>query len=205
MEMMLGGGRYAGAGVGRWAKAVGLAMSMTHVPTNWASGIMTIMQRESGGNPRAINLNDINAAHGDPSRGLMQVIGATFKAHHQPGTSWDIYDPVANIAAAINYIKSRYGSIFKVQQANPNMPPRGYDNGGPVPPGYHFIRNNTGKTEMMLNPAQGKALEDRIRGGGGGDTYIIKIGDEEICRIVDGRVAQATNGIATILKAGKKV
>jgi SLT domain-containing protein len=33
----------------------------------------------------------------------MQVIGATFRAFHWPGTSDDIYDPLANIAAALNY------------------------------------------------------------------------------------------------------
>jgi SLT domain-containing protein len=44
-----------------------------------------------------------NAAMGDPSRGLMQTIMTTFRAYHWPGTSWDIYNPLANIAAAINY------------------------------------------------------------------------------------------------------
>ena len=61
------------------------------------------MQTESGGNPRAINLTDINAQHGDPSRGLMQTIMSTFLAYHWPGTSFDIYNPLANIAAALNY------------------------------------------------------------------------------------------------------
>ena len=37
------------------------------------------------------------------------MIGATFSAFHVPGTSWNIYDPLANIAAAINYARARYG------------------------------------------------------------------------------------------------
>jgi SLT domain-containing protein len=39
---------------------------------------------------------------------------------------------VANLAAAIRYIESRYGTIFRVQQANKNLPPRGYGHGGHV-------------------------------------------------------------------------
>jgi phage-related protein len=63
----------------------------------------------SGGNAAAINLSDINAQQGDPSRGLMQVIGTTFSEYHWPGTSNNIYDPLANIAAALNYAKNVYG------------------------------------------------------------------------------------------------
>jgi SLT domain-containing protein len=74
-----------------------------------AARVMYQMQTESGGNPNAINLTDINAQHGDPSRGLMQVIGSTFRAYHWPGTSWNIYNPLANIAAALRYARARYG------------------------------------------------------------------------------------------------
>ncbi|OLZ74246.1 hypothetical protein AV521_00675 [Streptomyces sp. IMTB 2501] len=117
-----------GGGVdGEIAKAIAKAMSLTGVRgSKWADGIATIIRRESGGNPRAINNWDSNAAAGNASRGLMQVIPTTFRAYHQAGTSWDIFDPVANIAAAINYIKSRYGDISRVQQADPSKPPKGY-------------------------------------------------------------------------------
>ena len=50
-----------------------------------------------------------NAAAGDPSRGLLQTIGSTFDAYHVAGTSTNIYDPLANIAAAINYARHVYG------------------------------------------------------------------------------------------------
>ncbi|MEU8898479.1 transglycosylase SLT domain-containing protein [Nocardia sp. NPDC048505] len=77
-------------------------------------GIHRNIIRESGGNPRAINLWDSNAAAGIPSKGLLQVIDPTFERYHVEGTSWDIYDPVANIAAACNYAAARYGSIDNV-------------------------------------------------------------------------------------------
>jgi hypothetical protein len=83
------------------------------IPASY-DGIHRNAMRESSGNPQAINLSDSNAAAGTPSKGLMQVIDPTFAAYHVDGTSWDIYDPVANIAAACNYAAHRYGSIDNV-------------------------------------------------------------------------------------------
>ncbi|MFE5622697.1 transglycosylase SLT domain-containing protein [Streptomyces virginiae] len=81
------------------------------------NGIHRNVMRESSGNPKAINLWDINAQNGIPSKGLLQVIDPTFKAYHVPGTSLDSYDPVANITAACNYAAARYGSIDNVNGA----------------------------------------------------------------------------------------
>jgi hypothetical protein len=80
-------------------------------------GIHRNIMRESGGNPRAINLSDSNAAKGTPSKGLLQVIDPTFNAYHVDGTAFDIYDPVANITAACNYAAHRYGSMDNVNGA----------------------------------------------------------------------------------------
>ncbi|MCT7354766.1 transglycosylase SLT domain-containing protein [Streptomyces sp. 15-116A] len=80
-------------------------------------GIHRNIMRESSGNPKAINLWDINAQNGIPSKGLLQVIPPTFKAYHVPGTSWNIYDPVANITAACNYAADRYGTMDNVDSA----------------------------------------------------------------------------------------
>ncbi|MGK5697242.1 transglycosylase SLT domain-containing protein [Streptomyces sp. URMC 128] len=80
-------------------------------------GIKRNIIRESSGNPKAINNWDINAINGIPSKGLLQVIPPTFKHWHVPGTSWDIYDPVANITAACNYAADKYGSMDNVNSA----------------------------------------------------------------------------------------
>ncbi|MFF8607042.1 transglycosylase SLT domain-containing protein [Streptomyces sp. NPDC015346] len=77
-------------------------------------GIHRNIMRESSGNPQAINLWDSNAVKGTPSKGLLQVIEPTFLAYHVPGTSMDLFDPVANITAACNYAADRYGSIDNV-------------------------------------------------------------------------------------------
>ncbi len=142
----VGGAGTIGGNLAAWIMQ---AIALTGVPASWAGGLGVLIMRESGGNPRAINLTDSNAAMGDPSRGLMQTIGSTFNAYHLAGTSLDIYDPVANIAAGIRYILSRYGGIGNVQQANPNLPPRGYDQGGYLPPGGTYAWNGTGRTETV--------------------------------------------------------
>ncbi|MEU8590673.1 transglycosylase SLT domain-containing protein [Streptomyces sp. NPDC048664] len=81
------------------------------------SGIYRNVMRESSGNPMAINNWDVNAQNGIPSKGLLQVIDPTFRAYHVAGTSWNIYDPVANITAACNYAAHRYGSMDNVNSA----------------------------------------------------------------------------------------
>ncbi|SHI28710.1 transglycosylase SLT domain-containing protein [Streptomyces sp. 3214.6] len=80
-------------------------------------GLHKNIMRESSGNPNAINDWDINAINGIPSKGLLQVIPPTFASYHVSGTSWNIYDPVANITAAANYAADKYGSIDNVNSA----------------------------------------------------------------------------------------
>ncbi|MDQ0378422.1 transglycosylase SLT domain-containing protein [Amycolatopsis thermophila] len=72
--------------------------------------IWTIVEKESGGDPNAINLWDSNAKAGHPSKGLMQCIDSTFNAYKLPGHD-DIYNPVDNIIAGVRYTFSRYGGF----------------------------------------------------------------------------------------------
>ncbi|MFD0532225.1 transglycosylase SLT domain-containing protein [Kitasatospora arboriphila] len=96
-----------------WINQALAVMAENHIPGSY-DGIYRNIMRESSGNPQAINLTDSNAAAGHPSKGLLQVIDPTFQAYHVPGTSTDIYDPVANITAACNYAAHFYGSIDNV-------------------------------------------------------------------------------------------
>ncbi|WP_307813697.1 transglycosylase SLT domain-containing protein [Streptomyces sp. N35] len=88
-------------------------MASKNIPGSY-EGLLRNIQRESSGDPRAINNWDINAQRGTPSIGLLQVIQPTFDAYHVPGTPHDIYHPVSNITAAANYAAARYGSIDNV-------------------------------------------------------------------------------------------
>jgi SLT domain-containing protein len=81
----------------------------------YVDDVLIVIEYESGGDPRARNDFDVNAQNGDPSRGLMQTIGATFSAFRDPALPNDIFDPVANIYAGLAYGIARYGSI-------PNIP-----------------------------------------------------------------------------------
>src|SRR5215831_13277901 len=162
-----------GAGVAQWRGDVLRALAMEGLPLSLASRVLYQMQTESGGNPNAINLTDSNAAMGDPSRGLLQTIMSTFRAFHWPGTSWNIYDPLANIAAAINYAVHRYGPSLMSGGMGMGSG-HGYDTGGWL--GWPL--NRTGKPEAVLNPAQSAAFLDLAeaarRGGTGGmrDVYL---------------------------------
>ena len=99
-----------------WIKHSLDIMAADHIPGSY-NGIYRNIIRESSGNPNAINLWDSNAAKGIPSKGLLQVIDPTFQAYHVAGTSWNIYDPVANITAACNYAYHVYGSMDNVNSA----------------------------------------------------------------------------------------
>lgn len=114
-----------GSGVSRWSGVAAKALMMTgqYSKAN-LDRLLYQMKTESGGNPRAINLWDINAKRGIPSKGLMQVIDPTFRAYAMPGFNTNIYDPLSNILASIRYAVSRYGSLSKAYRGV------GYDTGG---------------------------------------------------------------------------
>ncbi|CAL9395175.1 transglycosylase SLT domain-containing protein [Streptomyces werraensis] len=99
-----------------WIREAMSIMKKNGIPGSY-EGIHRNIMRESSGNPKAINLWDINAQKGIPSKGLLQVIPPTFEAYHVKGTPKDIYDPVANIVAACNYAADKYGTMDNVDSA----------------------------------------------------------------------------------------
>jgi tape measure domain-containing protein len=120
-------GNIGGAGVQRWAPLVLEVLKMLRQPSWLLSHVLRRMNQESGGNPRAINLWDSNAARGTPSIGLMQTIGPTFAAHAGPFLRRGIYDPLANIYAGLHYALGRYPSLQYAMDK-----PGGYKLGGLV-------------------------------------------------------------------------
>jgi hypothetical protein len=99
-----------------WIRESLAVMAQKGIPGTY-DGIYRNVMRESSGNPAAVNNWDSNAAKGTPSKGLLQVIDPTFLAYHVAGTSYDPFDPVANITAACNYAAAVYGSIDNVNGA----------------------------------------------------------------------------------------
>jgi len=119
-----------GGNVERWREYVIKALkanglqATAHQVNSW----MKLIQRESNGDPRAINLWDSNAKAGHPSKGLAQTIDSTFNAYKFAGHN-DIYNGYDNLLAAINYMKNRYGTS---DAAFTRVASYGYANGGLV-------------------------------------------------------------------------
>lgn len=119
-----------GGSVERWRSYVERALKENGIePTGFrVSKILATIQRESNGNPNAINNWDSNAMAGHPSIGLMQTIGPTFEAYKHAGHN-NIRNGYDNLLAAINYIKQRYGTS---DAAFNRVAAYGYANGGLV-------------------------------------------------------------------------
>lgn len=105
------GSKFKGSGAAMAKAAISKALSMLGKPMSLLNPLMTIAQRESGFNPNAINLWDINARRGDPSIGLFQVIGSTFKRWMYPGHG-NRRNPLDSALAAIRYMDGRYGGVM---------------------------------------------------------------------------------------------
>jgi TP901 family phage tail tape measure protein len=165
-----------GSGVARWKSTVIQALKMEGLPTDLAANVLYQMQTESGGNPNAINLTDSNAAAGDPSRGLMQTIMSTFRAYHWPGTSWNIYDPLANVAAAINYAKHVYGPNLANQYGGIGSG-HGYASGGPSSGGWAMVGERGRELVRLPNGSRvfSHGTSEGMMGGGGAIEIIISI------------------------------
>lgn len=139
-DMESAGGVGGAGGAKRWTPVVLQALSMLGLPVSNLGITLRRMNQESGGNPHAINLTDVNAQRGDPSRGLMQTIMGTFRAFHMPGTSNDIYNPLANILASMRYALARYGSLGAAYGRK-----GGYQNGTPnASAGIHRVADGGG-------------------------------------------------------------
>lgn len=162
---------HIGGGVRQWAPLVLQVLALLGQPSSALGPVLSRMQRESGGNPRAINLWDSNARAGDPSRGLMQTIGGTFNAYAGPFRGRGIYDPLANIYAGVNYAIHRYGHGWISRM----LAPGGYDHGGWLPPGRHMVENRTGRPEPVFSGQQWDLLRRSVQQGahrGGGDVHV---------------------------------
>ena len=151
-----------GAGVEQWRPLVEKVLKAKGLPLTLTDTTLRRMNQESGGNPRAINLWDSNAAKGTPSKGLMQTIDTTFQANKDPGYD-DIWDPESNIRASINYTLRTYGSLPAGYNRAGGYATGGflpdfgrfhlYDQGGFIPHGGMGL-NLSGRPEPVLTAPQ---------------------------------------------------
>lgn len=104
----------AGTTITRWNPVTLCILAVLRRPTAELDDVNLIIKYESGGDPTAINLWDLNWKAGHPSKGLIQVIQPTFDYYRSNQLPNDLYNPAANLYAGLNYAVHRYGSIHDV-------------------------------------------------------------------------------------------
>ncbi|WP_058612496.1 tape measure protein [Mammaliicoccus sciuri] len=116
------GGKSGGGG---WLNTIRTALKIAKLPVTqkYINAWMKQIQTESSGNARAMGGND-GLADGN-AMGLVQVKPGTFKANQGKGMG-DIWNPLHNLVAGMNYAKNTYGSrlLGTIGQGH------GYANGG---------------------------------------------------------------------------
>ena len=142
------GANPGGSGVQRWKPYVIQALKANGFDASayQVAAWMRVIQRESNGNPRAINLWDSNAKAGIPSMGLVQTIGPTFNAFKFPGHN-DVYNGYDDLLAGIHYMKSIYGSGSSAFARVSG--PEGYANGGLITRPIHALVGEDGPETIL--------------------------------------------------------
>ena len=142
------GANPGGSGVQRWRPYVIQALKANGFDASayQVAAWMRVIQRESNGNPRAINLWDSNAKKGIPSMGLVQTIGPTFNAFKFPGHN-DVYNGYDDLLAGIHYMKSIYGSGSSAFARVSG--PEGYANGATITRPIHAIVGEDGPETIL--------------------------------------------------------
>lgn len=137
-----------GSGVQRWKPYVIQALKANGFDASdyQVAAWLRVIQRESNGNPKAINLWDSNAKAGIPSMGLVQTIGPTFNAFKFPGHN-DVYNGYDDLLAGIHYMKSIYGSGSSAFARVSG--PEGYANGGLITQPIHALVGEDGPETIL--------------------------------------------------------
>jgi hypothetical protein len=150
-------------------RVINTAMRLVGIPGNirgaWRSMSLARSHQESGWNPNAQNNWDVNAQRGDPSRGLFQTIGATFKAYALPGHR-NILNPLDNAVAAFRYMLSAYGrgSWALALSRMLGRAGVGYASGGPIP-GF----GGGDQVPVMLERGEHVFTKEEVQAAGGHD------------------------------------
>ncbi|HIH0414228.1 TPA: peptidoglycan DD-metalloendopeptidase family protein, partial [Staphylococcus aureus] len=101
-----GGGATSGSGATYASRVIRQAQSILggRYKGKWIHDqMMRVAKRESNYQSNAVNNWDINAQRGDPSRGLFQIIGSTFRANAKRGYT-NYNNPVHQGISAMQYI-----------------------------------------------------------------------------------------------------
>lgn len=183
------------AGVEQWRGLAKQALLLTNqFSESNLNALLTQMMHESGGNPNAINNWDINAIRGIPSKGLMQVIDPTFRANAMAGFNTNIYDPLSNMIAAINYTVRRYGSLYAGWTARGY---KGYANGI----GTFKLSDVVGKYSVGGFPQNGELFVANEKA----PEYVGRMGNRNVVANNNQIVTGVSNGVAKANKTTERL
>jgi len=191
-----------GSGAEQWRGVVLRVLSMLGQSPLLANGILRMIQAESGGNPRAINLTDSNARAGHPSQGLMQTIPSTFYAYAGALAGRGITDPLANIYAGVNYALHRYGASMLARGGNRTSGGAyaGYKTGTDYVPedGLAYLH----KGERVVTAADNAAMRSRETSWGASTRPVVNVAAPSLDGMkISGTVAFDPSGMLRFVDA----
>lgn len=173
------------------ASLIKRAASKMHVDVSSGdiARIMNVIQHESGGNAKAINLWDVNAKAGHPSKGILQFIDGTFNHYAMPGHH-NIWKPFDQLLAMFN--DSTWRRDLTLGGWGPTGSRR-YANGGWADKPSVFGEVD-GEPEIAINPARSTADNHiveaiRARAAKNPNSFSAKI-----AHIIDSAKFSGTNG-----------
>ena len=173
------------------ASLIKRAASKMHVDVSSGdiARIMNVIQHESGGNAKAINLWDVNAKAGHPSKGILQFIDRTFNHYAMPGHH-NIWKPFDQLLAMFN--DSTWRRDLTLGGWGPTGSRR-YANGGWADKPSVFGEID-GEPEIAINPARSTAdnhIVEAIRARAAKNPNSMSA---KIAHIIDGARTSGGNG-----------
>lgn len=109
-----GGGKVGGSGSANARRAIQRAQSILggrYKSSYITEQMMRVAKRESNFQADAVNNWDVNARMGDPSKGMFQMIGSSFRAYAKPGHG-NILNPTDEAISAMRYIVGKWVPIM---------------------------------------------------------------------------------------------
>jgi SLT domain-containing protein len=162
-------------GVSEWLTQ---ALVATGTPLSWLPGLQRLVMAESGGDPNNWNPQGVGGEH---ATGLLQTLPSTFQEFMQKGMN-NIQNPVDNAAAAINYIKSRYGDVYNTPLFKGGSYVGYADGTSYATPGMHWV-GEKGPELMKFNGGEQVTNNKESMKLADGKPFIIqKLADQIIVR-----------------------
>jgi acetolactate synthase small subunit len=163
MKSLTSGTGAVSGNVTQWIMA---ALQLARAPISWLGILSTLVSKESGGNPNAVDPISVDGEHAE---GLWQMLPTTFLYYGGRGS---IFNPITEGVAALSYIRSRYGTPYAI----PGLASGhygGYAGGGTIPMGGTGIVGEQGMEYATVTPAGTQITPMSHTSGGAGKSICV--------------------------------